>query len=154
MTIWYTRDPDAVTHWTTHDPLTLPGARLYYVIYSSALGAPTAQQIIEGKDTTGALAVASGSEPSPSVTTVYDFAAATLPTGTYKVAFVWWDQTPGSYVPPNVSNVDVSGSFTITAATNLKHWAGAAWVPKPLKYWDGSAWVVKPLKWYTGSAWA
>jgi len=37
--------------------------------------------------------------------------------------------------------------------TQIKYWAGSAWVAKPLKKWNGSAWVEATLKWWNGSAW-
>ncbi|MFC7460746.1 hypothetical protein [Hydrogenophaga defluvii] len=36
----------------------------------------------------------------------------------------------------------------------LKHWAGSAWVLKPLKWWNGSVWVnTGVLKRWDGTSW-
>lgn len=125
--------------------LALAGERLFYVIYASALAAPTAAQIREGKDTTGALAVASANTDPPA-NGVFDwpFDAVGLTLGvSYRVAFT--HQAPATLVV-------VSDAFT-TVAGRVKFWNGSSWVAKPLKYWTGSAWVVKTPNYWNGSAW-
>lgn len=82
-------------------------ATIYYVIYPSALGDPSAVQVSTGKDATGAAAVAAGSETARTTTgqQVFSSPATGLTNNTsYKAAYVWSDGT--SY-----SNVAVSQAW-------------------------------------------
>lgn len=85
-------------------------AFLYYVIYDSALGAPSAAQVKAGQNVNGVAAVASGSEVARTTTgeQVFASAATGLTQGaSYKVALVWTDNASDS-------NVAVSDTFTTT----------------------------------------
>lgn len=127
--------------------LALTGERLFYVIYASALAAPTADQIREGKDSTGALAVARDNVPPP-VNGVFDWPteAVGLTLGvSYRIAFT--HQAPATLVV-------VSDPFTTASTGRVKVWDGTAWGVKPVKYWTGSAWAAKPAKFWNGSTWA
>lgn len=85
---------------------------LYYVVYPSAGGEPTATQIKAGQDATGSAATASGNEAARDTSGEEVFASAAIglsaSTG-YKVSLVWSDGT-------NDSNVVTSSEFTTAAA--------------------------------------
>lgn len=69
-------------------------ATLYYVVYPSALGTPTAAQVKAGQNPSGAAATASGSETALTADGTQTWATLasglTAATG-YKIAFVWTD---------------------------------------------------------------
>lgn len=93
---------------------------LYYVLYGSALGAPSAAQIKVGQNVNGVAAIASGNATSITTTqSPYTFGAATGLTGStsYKVSFVWSDGTDDS-------NVVTSDAFTTSA--DIQSGAGAS----------------------------
>jgi hypothetical protein len=83
-------------------------ARIHYVIYPSALGAPSAAQVFAGQDSTGAAAISSGSEDMRLTDGLQSFAnlATGLVSGDpYRIAFVGTDNNL-------VSNVAVSDAWT------------------------------------------
>lgn len=89
--------------------LALTGERLFYVIYDSSLAAPTADQVRDGRDATGAYAVA-WDNVDPPANGVFDWPtdAVGLTLGnTYRVAFT--HQSPATLVV-------VSDPFTTFAA--------------------------------------
>lgn len=127
--------------------LALTGERLFYVIYDSTLAGPTADQIRDGKDSTGAYAVA-WDNVDPPANGVFDWPtdAVGLTLGnTYRVAFT--HQSPATLVV-------VSDPFTTVVSGRLKFWNGSAWVLKSAKQWNGAAWAAKPVKFWNGSTWA
>jgi len=103
-------------------------ATLYYVVYPSAGGTPTAAQV---KAAWVGTAVASGSETSPTVTTApFTFAAdatGLTPATSYKLAVVWSDGATDSNVAESaafVTSFDIAASAiavsgAISAAGNV-----------------------------------
>jgi hypothetical protein len=78
--------------------LALTGERLFYVAYPSALAAPDADQVREGKDSTGAYATA-WDNVDPPANGVFDWptdAAGLTAATTYRVAFT--HQAPATLV--------------------------------------------------------
>lgn len=124
-------DPTAIPHaW--FDPTVKPGgwfddslidapvgSNLFYVIGPAAGWAdPTETEIVSGVLAGGGPSTASNYETAPTVSTSpFDFAqiVSGLSTGTYKIAFLWWNGLL-PYAAPNVSNISV-GSFTLSSST-------------------------------------
>lgn len=105
----------------------IPGT-LYYVIYPSAGGTPSAAQIKAGQNSSGTAATASGSEASPSTSQTFTFAsAATGLSGatSYKIAFVWSDGTNNSNVAESSAWATTNfGTIAATDAADTASFAG------------------------------
>lgn len=91
---------------------------LYYVVYPSSKGTPTATQIKAGQDADGGSAIAAGSEAAPTSTQTFTFSsAATGLSGAtaYKIAFVWSDGTNNSNVAESSAWATTNtGALTVT----------------------------------------
>lgn len=105
---------------------------LYYVVYGSALSAPSAAQIKAGQNVNGVAAVASGNATGITTTqSPYTFAAATGLTGSasYKVSFVWSDGSSDSNVVTSdafTTLVDIQSGAGSSSGTSTAAATGAA----------------------------
>lgn len=88
-------------------------SKIYFVVYSSELNEPTSAQIIAGLDYNNDSAIVFGNADSNIVTgeqVLYKISGL-VPNTSYKISFVWYDDT-------NFSNVATSAEFTTLNNSN------------------------------------